>query len=80
MAFAGLNFMNFVERRNFIDEKLREKGVEKKPLSADGFLEIWSHYDKDGNYLSVYCCLCSLLVDFENRATWCIHWLLLNFR
>ncbi|GAV08969.1 hypothetical protein RvY_18583-2 [Ramazzottius varieornatus] len=49
MAFAGLNFMNFVERRNFIDEKLREKGVEKKPLSADGFLEIWSHYDKDGN-------------------------------
>ncbi|XP_055336204.1 calbindin-32-like isoform X2 [Paramacrobiotus metropolitanus] len=49
MSIADLDFMNITQRRNYIDEKLREKGLEKVPLSADRFLEIWSHYDKDGN-------------------------------
>lgn len=48
MSIAELDFMNVTERRNYIDEKLREKGLQKVPLSADRFLEIWAHYDKDG--------------------------------
>ena len=52
MSVKDLVFMNVVERRNYIDEKLRERGVVSQSLSADGFLEIWSHYDKDGRWTS----------------------------
>ncbi|OQV17027.1 putative Calbindin-32 [Hypsibius exemplaris] len=49
MSIKDITFMNVVERRNYIDEKLKEKGLVSEPLSADGFLEIWAHYDRDGN-------------------------------
>ncbi|XP_055328861.1 calbindin-32-like isoform X2 [Paramacrobiotus metropolitanus] len=56
------------QTRNFINTKLLKHYGKLQPLSATQFIEIWNHYDKDGNNYLENQEIDSFLYDFLNSA------------
>jgi hypothetical protein len=59
-AAARAKKLNLEKATNFMRQYRDPQSRELKKLSANQFMEVWSHYDKDGEYLKTQ----SLFSDF----------------
>lgn len=52
-AAARAKKLNLEKATNFMRQYRDPQSRELKKLSANQFMEVWSHYDKDGEYIQV---------------------------
>lgn len=51
MTSAAEKKLNLERATNFMRQYRDPQSRELKKLSANQFMEVWSHYDKDGEYM-----------------------------
>lgn len=55
MTEAAKKKLNLEKAANFMRQYRDPTSRELKKLSANQFMEVWSHYDKDGESASCFC-------------------------
>ena len=53
-AAARAKKLNLEKATNFMRQYRDPQSRELKKLSANQFMEVWSHYDKDGEFIPSY--------------------------
>lgn len=72
MDSASIKRVGIEKAQNFMRQYRDPESRELKKLSANQFMDVWSHYDKDGKK-AIPCCVISLRTSFLSKVTICKH-------
>lgn len=71
--------LNLERASNFMRQYRDPDSRELKKLSANQFMEVWSHYDKDGNSIIIIILLRTnnniLRLGYNSSIFWCMKYL-----
>jgi len=72
-AAAAQKKLNLEKATNFMKQYRDPHSRELKKLSANQFMDVWSHYDKDGEFVRIkIITISSSLKEYEDLSRVCI--------